>query len=144
MRNHLIPALSLALLFAAPAAAQGTAPAADDPISGDIVSALPHPFEVEEAGDRIGAAVGAIVNVPIGDVVRAIDPAAPVGRRDTIADVAGRGDPDFEGRLQDQVAGLSTKAADVVRGVAAAAPALQRSLAEAMRNLDAALGGLDR
>ena len=91
-----------------------------------------------------GAAVGAIVNVPIGDVLRAIDPATPVGRRDTIADVAGRGDPDFESRLQDQVAGLSTKAADVVRGVAAAAPALQRSLAEAMRNLDAALGGLDR
>lgn len=140
MRNLLTPTLACALaaFVVAPAAAQSPPPAPD------IVDSLPHPFEVEEAGDRIGAAVGAIVNVPIGDVVRAIDPAAPVRRSDTIADVAGRGDPDFEGRLQDQVAGLSTKAADVVRGVAAAAPALQRSLAEAMRNLDAALGGLDR
>ena len=54
------------------------------------------------------------------------------------------GDPDFEGRLQDEVAGLSGKAADAVRGLSAAAPALQRSLAEVMRNLDAALGGLGR
>lgn len=138
MRILMIPALASAALFAAPAAAQGVRH------DGDIARSLPHPYEVEEAGDRLGAAIGAIVNVPVGDVVRAIDPAAPVRRDATIADVAGRDDPDFEGRLQDEVAGLSTKAADMVRGISAAAPALQRSLDDLTRNLDAALGGYRR
>ena len=144
MRALLIPALVLAALSAAPAAAQGLAPVGGGLVGGDIASSLPHPYEVEEAGDRLGAALGAIVNIPVGDVVRAIDPAAPVRRNDTIADVAGRDDPEFEGRLRDEVAGLSRGAADLVRGVSAAAPALQRSLAEVMRNLDAAVGGYGR
>ena len=134
MRNLLLAVLACT---AVPAAAQGVP-------GDDIVSALPHPYDVEAAGDRIGAAVGAIVNVPIGDVVRAVDPASRMRRDSTIADVAGSGDPDFEERLQDEVAGLSGKAADAVRGLSAAAPALQRSLGDALRNLEAALGGLDR
>ena len=142
MRKLLLALSAGAAVLATPAAAQ-VAPGGG-PLGDDIVSALPHPYDVEAAGDRIGAAVGALVNVPIGDVVRAIDPASPIRRDSTIADVAGSGDPDFEGRLQDEVAGLSGKAADAVRGLSAAAPALQRSLAEVMRNLDAALGGLGR
>lgn len=137
MRKPMLAVLAVAAVFAVPAAAQV-------PPGDDIVSALPHPYDVEAAGDRIGAAVGAIVNVPIGDVVRAIDPASRVRRDTTIADVAGRDDPDFQNRLQDEVSGLSGKAADAVRGIAAAAPGLQRSLGDALRNLEAALGGLDR
>jgi len=131
-------AAACAFAFAAPAVAQSNAPDAD------IVESLPHPYDVEAAGDKIGAVVGAIVNIPIGDAVRAIDPAAPVRRDSTIADVAGRGDPDFEGRLQDQVAGMSVKAADMVRQIAVVAPALQRAVADLQRNLDRALGGLAR
>lgn len=115
-------------------------PALAAPQAGDIAAALPHPYDVEEAGDKLGAAIGAIVNVPIGNVVRAIDPAAPVRDDATIADVAGRDDPEFQDRLQDEVAGLSVKAADMVRGLAAAAPALERSLAELERSLAGALG----
>ena len=56
MRNLLTSTLAcvLATLIAAPAAAQNPPPAPD------IAGSLPHPFEVEEAGDRIAAAVGAI------------------------------------------------------------------------------------
>ena len=131
-------AAAFALIVAAPAVAQPR------DLSADIAASLPHPYDVEAAGDKIGAAVGAIVNIPIGDAVRAIDPTAPVSRNSTIADVAGRGDPDFEGRLQDQVAGLSVKAADMVRQVAVMAPTLQRTLIDLQRSLDAALGGLPR
>ena len=128
----------LTLAIAAPAAAQSREPGAD------IVDSLPHPYDVEAAGDRIGAAVGAIVNIPIGEAVRAIDPAAPVRRDSTIADVAGRGDPNFQGRLQDEVATMSVKAADMVRQIAVVAPTLQRTLVDLQRSLDQALGGLAR
>lgn len=137
MRHFIIAAAALA--FAAPAVAQSA-----DPVGDDIVSSLPHPYDVEAAGDKLGAAVGAILNVPIGGVVGAIDPAARVDPRTTIGDMAGRDDPDFEARTQDEVAGLSTKAADMVRGLSAAAPVLQRSLVQLERELARALGGLDR
>jgi hypothetical protein len=105
----------------------------------DIVDSLPHPYEVEEQGDRLGRAVGAIVNVPIGDVVRAIDPTAPVDRNSTIADVAGRDDPDFQGRIEDEVRGLTLGAADLVRSMSVMAPALRRSLADLERSLGRAM-----
>lgn len=137
MRYFILAATALA--FAAPAAAQSTSQVGDD-----IVSSLPHPYDVEEAGDRLGAAVGAIMNVTVGGVARAIDPRAPIDPRDTIGDIAGRDDPDFEGRMQDRVADMSIKAADMVRGLSAAAPVLQRSLGQLERDLARALGGLGR
>lgn len=137
-------AAALALTFAAPALAAPALTAPPRDVSDDIARSLPHPYDVEAAGDRIGAAVGALVKVPIGDVVRSIDPAAPISRNATIADVAGRDDPDFQGRLQDQVSGMTMKAADMVRHIAVAAPALQRSLSDLQRSLDSALGGYGR
>ncbi len=139
MRNLLFVALVATL--AAPVSAQ-SARAQD--IGEDIVRSLPHPYDVEDAGGKLGAAVGAILDVPIGGVVGAIDPAARVDPRQTIGDVARRDDPDFEGRLQDQMSGLSLKAADMVRGLAAAAPALGRSIAQMERDLGQVLGGLGR
>ena len=142
MRYVLAAACALApvlvLMTAAPAVAQPR------DRSDDIARSLPHPYDVEAAGDRIGAAVGAIVNIPIGDAVRAIDPTAPVSRNSTIADVAGRNDPEFQDRLQEQVAGMTGQAADMVRQIAVAAPALQRTLSELERSLEVALGGLPR
>lgn len=138
MRNLLISALVPAALLAS------SASAAQTPTSEEIVSALPHPYDVEEAGDRLGAAVGAIVDLPIGNVLRAVDPASRADPDATIGDVAGRDDPDFEGRLQDEVGGLSTQAANAVRGLSAAAPALERALTRLERDLTGALSGLGR
>lgn len=119
-------------------------PALAAPESGRIVDALPHPYDVEAAGDTLRDAVDAISGVRIGNVVRAIDPAARIPADATIADVAGRDDPAFRDRLQDEVAGLSGKAADMVRGLTAAVPALERSLAELERSLAGVLGNLPR
>lgn len=139
MRKLLFFALVAAI--AAPAAAQS---ARSQDIGDDIARSLPHPYDVEDAGGKLGDAVGAILDVPVGGVVKAIDPAARVDPRETIGDVAGRDDPEFKGRLQDQMSGLSLKAADMVRGLSAAAPVLGRSLAQLERDLDRALGGLGR
>jgi len=141
LRNLILAPVSLAaaLAFAAPAAAQVYA----DPRDQELIESLPHPYEVEEMGDRLGQAVGAIVNVPVGGVINAIDPYARAHPGTTLGDVAGRDDPYFEERMQDEVAGLSLKMADLVRGVAVAAPALRRSLDELERSLALAFDGYD-
>ena len=95
---------------------------------GGIEDALPHPFEVEEAGDRFGRLLDALLDVPVGGVVQSLDPAAPVARDDSVADIAGRDDPAFRDKLQDRVGAMSLKLADAMRMVRAAAPKLRESL----------------
>jgi hypothetical protein len=124
-------ALAAASLVAAPALAQSYV----DPRDQELIESLPHPYEVEEMGDRFGQALGAIVNVPVGGVINTIDPTARAHPNTSIGDLARRDDPDFDAKLQDQVAGLSLKMADMVRGVAVAAPAFRRSLEELERSL---------
>jgi hypothetical protein len=140
MRKFILAAAAIACTIPAVASAQSS-PAFPQEMDEDLARSLPHPYDVEAAGDRLGQAVGAIVNVPIGDVVRAIDPTAPVRRDDTIADVAGRDDPGFEGRIEDEVRGLTMNAADLVRQMAVVAPALRRSLADLERSLGSAMRG---
>ena len=139
MRN-LIIAAGTALALAAPAAAQPAPPAADDP----LVRALPHPYEVEEMGDKMGRAVGALTRVPVGEVINAIDPAARAHPNTTIADVAGRGDPHFEERMQDQVHSMSLKMADMMRGMAVVMPQLRRSLDQIEDSIADAVRGAPR
>jgi hypothetical protein len=129
-----------ALAFAAPALAQ---PAYVDPRDRELVESLPHPYEVEEMGGRLGDALGAIAEVPVGGVINAIDPHARAHPDTSIADIASRDDPHFRERLQDDVAGISLKMADLTRGMAAAAPALRRSLEEMERSLARAFDGYD-
>jgi hypothetical protein len=133
-------AASLGLLAcAAPALAQ---PAPTDPRDEALVRALPHPYEVEEMGDKLGRAVGAISRVPVGDVINSIDPSARAHPDATIADVAGRGDPHFEERMQDEVASLSLKMADLVRGMAVMAPVFRRTLEDFERSIADAVHGV--
>lgn len=138
MRKVVLAAAALA--FAAPALAQ---PAYVDPRDRELVESLPHPYEVEEMGDRLGDAIGAIAEVPVGGVINAFDPYARAHPDTSIADIASRDDPYFRERMQDEVAGLSLKMADLVRGVAVAAPALRRSLDEMERSLARAFDGYD-
>ena len=139
MRKLIIAASLLA--FASPAMAQ---PAPVDPRDQELVEALPHPYEVEEMGERLGDAVGALADVPIGGLMNAIDPTARVHPGTRIGDVAGRDDPHFRERMQDEVAGMSLKMADMARGMARAAPALRRTLNELERSLAGAFGSFDR
>jgi hypothetical protein len=135
LRKLIVAAAALA--FAAPALAQPIP--YSDPRDEEIARSLPHPYDVEEAGDKMGRAVGAILDVPIGGVVQAVDPTSRVRRNETIADVAGRDDPYFEERVQDKLHGLTLGAADLVRQMAVVAPALRRSLDDLRRNMDQAL-----
>ena len=142
MRKILIAAAG-ALTLAAPAFAQplpAEAPSAyPDPADDEFTRALPHPYDVEEAGDALGRAVGAIMNVPVGGGVKAVDPTARVRRDETLGDLARRDDPYAEDRIQDEMHGLTLKMADMMRQVAVVAPVLRRSLADLERDLGRAI-----
>ena len=134
MRPLIIATVLLAC--AAPVAAQPFSAADAD---SDLASALPHPFDVEMAGERLDRAVGAILEMPVGGVVEALDPEAPVDRDSSVADVAGRGDPAFADRVHDQVGRMTMRGADLMRQLAVIAPVISRSLADLESNLARAL-----
>jgi hypothetical protein len=140
MRRFLVAAT--ALLLAAPAAAQQVfTPELDERIERGI----PPAGEVEEMGDRMGHVLGALLDVPVGpliDAVRAADPERR-DRRDgrgprTLRDMAGRDDPHFEARLQDDIRGVSAGMAQAMEQIAVLAPVLRRSLGQVERDMAAA------
>jgi len=138
MRRYILIASAGLLVCAAPAFAQSS-PSFPQELDEEIARALPHPYDVEEAGDKVGRAVDAILDVPVGGVVQAIDPRARVHRDETLGGLAGRDDPYFEERVQDRVGSLSLEMADMMRKIAYMAPVLRRSLADFERNLEGAI-----
>lgn len=139
MRILILSAVAAAAFAAVPAAAQQSRA---DEISAEVAEALPHPYEVEEMGDRIGAAADALASVPVGDLVRAIDPVADVGPDATVGDIVGRDDPAYRGSWHDQITAMSLKLADVLRGVSAATPEISARVAELERVLDRTIANL--
>ena len=144
MRRFVLVSCLPLLALAAPAVAQPVDPLFDEEFVAQeqgsrLADALPHPFEIEEAGDRLGRTVGAIMDVPVGDVVRSLDPGAAVPPDATLGEVAGRGDPDYRGHVEDQLGAMSLKLADAMRLLRSRAPAIERSLRDLRRNLETAL-----
>jgi hypothetical protein len=102
----------------------------------EIARSIPHPAEVESAGAAVEAVVGAMMDVPIGPLVDAIDAADPAGRpyrrphrRDeTIGDLAADGDPYFEDRLHDQIRGVTAGMGVMAEQLAVMAPEMRRAI----------------
>jgi hypothetical protein len=86
--------------------------------------------------DSVGRAAEAILDVPIGGVVRAIDPTRPVHRDDTIEDVVGEDDPYVRERIRDSASGLAVGMGDMVAQVAILAPEMRRALAGLEHSLE--------
>lgn len=140
MRRLLIGVAALAL--AGPANAQRVfTPDLDE----DLARAVPPAEEVEAVGETIDAVTGAVLDVPIGPLVDAIDRADPYrrgARRDprerTLGDLARRDDPYFEERLRDSIYRVTTDMAVTMDAVALAAPEMRRALAEIERSVERA------
>ncbi|HEX8653635.1 MAG TPA: hypothetical protein VF693_00220 [Allosphingosinicella sp.] len=127
MRRILIGLAALAA--AGPAAAHPK----DD---AEIARAIPHPAEIEAAGDAVDRVVGALLAVPVGPLVDAIEAADPAGARtrrphrhdETLGDIAAQGDPYFEDRLRDDIRAATTGAGVMAAQLAVAAPEMRRAL----------------
>ena len=132
----LILAAAAALALPAAASAQSS-PTFPEEMDDDIARSLPHPAEVEAMADVAGRAAEAVLDVPIGGVIQAIDPRRRVHRDDTIADVSR--DPYLRDRVRNSVDDVAIGMGDVMAQVAVVAPARRRSLADLERKLDRAI-----
>lgn len=137
MRNILIATAALAL--AGPAAAQ--APIFTPEMDDDIQRSIPHPGEVAEMGVVLDQVVGAVLDVPIGPIVQAVDPygRGRYRRDDTLRDMAESSDPYFEDRLRDDIYGVTAGMGAMAGAVAAMAPALRQTLAVLERSVSDAV-----
>jgi hypothetical protein len=139
MRRILIGTAAIAL--AAPAAAQDVSPA-----DKDLVRAVPPPERIEEVADAVHGVVGAVMDMPIGPLVDAIDRADPRGRayrrgprERTVGEMASRNDPYFEDRLHDSIEGATASAGVIAEEVAIAAPEMRRALDRIEQDVDRAI-----
>jgi hypothetical protein len=141
MRLILAGVTAAVLALTAPASAQRVfTPEAEE----DLVRAIPPAAEVEAVGETMDRVLGAVLDMPIGPLVDAIDAADPEARRDrrrtprdeTVRDMASRDDPHFEERLRDSLARNSANMGRAMEQIAIAAPALRRALGEVERSVE--------
>ena len=143
LRYFILAASMIAL--AAPAAQPQSSPSYPREMDRDIVRSLPAPDEVEDMAGVAGRAAEAILDVPIGGVVRAIDPTRRVPRDATVGEMAGRDDPYLRERVRDSVDGLAIGMGDMIAQVAVIAPELRRALTGVELSLERAIRtGRDR
>lgn len=133
-----------ALTIAGPASAE---PVFTPEMDKDIARAVPPAEEVEAVGETVDAVAGAVLDVPIGPLVDAIERADPYrhrrgGRRGpherTLGDLARRDDPYFEERLRDSISRVTADMAVTMQQVALAAPEMRRALADIERSVERA------
>jgi hypothetical protein len=135
--RKLIIAASVAAAFSMPAAAQPR------PADEDVVRRLPPPGEIEEIGDALGRVAEVMMDVDIGPLADAIDPARARYRgrhRETLGDLASHGDPYARERVRDSIAAATVGLEVAMRQLAVLGPALRRSIEDTQHRVDDAMG----
>jgi hypothetical protein len=134
MRNFLI--LGAALLAAAPVQAQ---PPIDE--DEDRAEVALDPRELQAMTGVMDRLVGAVMDLPIGGIVAAVDPLGrgEYRRDDTVRDMAERDDPYVEERLRDGIRGTSRSIGVMSHAIARMMPVLERSLREMEHSLQDAI-----
>jgi hypothetical protein len=144
--RKLILAASL-LAIAAPAAAQPRHDPRYDPRDEELLRHVPSAYEVDRAGRMLARVTDALMDIDIGPVADAVDPARRYDRRyrgpETLGDLASRDDPYARERLHDEIRATTTGLGAVTEEVAIVTPMLRRSIEDAARRLDAAMRDRD-
>lgn len=131
-----------AVAFAAPAAA---APYPHDDYGDEIAESLPSPEAIEDAGRAVDRAMGALMNVRVGELAEAVDPGRDPRRRDeTLGDMASRNDPYFEQRMRGTVAGATVGMGVMMERLAVLAPVLRETMRDVERQVEDATRDLPR
>jgi len=133
MRKLLIATAAASILAAGPALAQDDYYYEDD--RAGFEDALPAGEEIEAMAPMLDRMTGALLDVDVGPVIDAANPYRRQswrGRR-TLGDLAGRDDPYFDLRLRESIYGTTAGMARMMDALAAAAPAMRRSLREMER-----------
>lgn len=129
MRTIMIAAAAGALL-AAPAAAQNRSSA--DTLRGARA-------QIDRAAPAIDRAADALLDLDVGPLLDAARPYGPRGRHRTLREIARRDDPGFERRMHASIYGTADGLGRAVDAIAAAEPAMRRSLYDLERAIGAAV-----
>jgi hypothetical protein len=139
---RLLIAAATAAAFAAPAAA---APYGHNDYSDDVAAGLPSPEAIDDAGRAVDRAMGAIMNVRVGEIAEAVDPGRDPRRRgETLGDMASRDDPYFQERMHGSVAAASAGMGVMVERLAVLAPVLRETMRDVERQVEEATRDLPR
>jgi hypothetical protein len=140
MRKLILAASVLAC--AAPAFAQPYPDRRPDRRDEEIVRALPQGRDLEAVGETVGRVADAIMDVPVGPIVDAVDPHRRGRHRDeTLGDIAHRDDPYARERMRDQIGAATVGLGAVMSEIAVVTPVLRRSLEDAARRMEDAMQG---
>ncbi|HEY9553907.1 hypothetical protein [Allosphingosinicella sp.] len=141
MRNYLIAAAALAC--AAPAFAQ---PYPYPEAGEEVARELPSTHEIETMGVAMDRMVGAVMDMPIGGIVEAMDPyrdPRDADRYQTVRDMATRDDPYAEERMRGSIGAITDNMALMTEKLAVLIPVLSRSMIDLERRMDEAMRPYD-
>jgi hypothetical protein len=124
-------------LFAAPAQAADTAAKDSD---FQIPAELTDPAMAETLGKMLGSLTKAMMDMPVGEVQAAIAGREPTAadKRRTVRDISGR-DPDFERKVERQVAQSVPRMQAGMKAMAASLPAMAKALEAAAEQMESSI-----
>lgn len=124
MRVLMLPLAMLA--FAAPAHARDGAPAPEQ----KLAERLNDPVMQDRVAGAMSGVMGALLDLRVGELERAIDPDAPVSRDETLRDRAERDDPYFEERMAHRTRAMTGTMGAMATQFAHMMPELRKTMAE--------------
>ena len=106
--------------------------------------ALTDPAMPDQMGRVAGALTRALMDLPVGEIQAAIEgrPVTSADRRRTVRDLAGRGDADFDRRIEQQAERSGAAVQAGARAMAAALPSILDSIDRAADQIDRATANL--
>jgi hypothetical protein len=140
LRKLLIPAVGLAL--AAPALAQ-TYPYPDQT---EVAREVPSAQEIDALGTVMERMVGAMMDMPIGGIVEAMEPGrvmTEAERNQTVRDMATRDDPYAEERMRGSIHAMTGQMGLMTEQLAVLIPVLSRSMVDFERRMEEAMRPYD-
>ncbi len=131
-------------LIACIAAVLAATPVAAQPQDEEVARPLPSSRDVAAMAPALDRMMGALLDVDVGPMLDAVD---PYGRHSgygrpgrSLGAMGRRGDPEFDRRWRGALYGSTAQLGAMMDSLAAAAPALRRSLREAENGIAAAVG----
>ena len=132
------------LMCASPALAQVAPPAPPPPDIIQLPPELTDPATAQRLAGAMQVASQALLNMRVGEMRAALEgrQATPQERNLTVRDLARRKDPDFDRKLQRQMANIGPTVGRSMQVLNRALPEMMRGLADAQQALDRAVANM--
>ena len=132
------------LLIALPLALVATPAMAQRTNASELPRELTDPRTADKLGKMAGALSRALLDLNVGEIEAAVEgrPVTQADRRRTLRDLAARGDPNVERRIEQQAAQSGVAIQAGMKALVAALPAIMQSVDRAAAKIDRATANL--